>query len=818
MAVHQGNAQERNGDFYGPAVNRISRILPVGHGGQTIVSSVAAELARPSLSPELLLRNLGRHRLRDLADPEEIYQVDAPNLRHEFPHLRSLDARPNNLPEETNAFIGRETELREVRALIREFRLVSLIGAGGVGKTRLSLHASVELLDAFSGGTWFVELGALSDPALIWSAIAAAMGLTDATQRIAESVIGHIKNGSVLLILDNCEHVIDRAADVVSELLKTCANVHIVCTSREGLRVAGERIYRMPSLPSAQTVSSLDPDAAMAFGSIALFVDRAQSAQPDFRLTNENVATVAAMCRRLDGIALAIELTAARVGSMPLASLADRVEHRMLALARGSRGATPRQQTMRSMIDWSYLLLSEQERAVFLSLSMFAGGFTLEAGAWLCCQSQPALDEFEAFDFMTALVDKSLIVLETRSTQARYRLLEPIREFAREHLIAAGEFDRVAGLHARYFRNLIEAIDRVYWQGDEGPFDPFVELGNLRAALHWTLAEGHDVVTGAAIAASLMGFWFVAGDEGRRWADLARERLPAGAPPEIEARLNLGIVQLECGSPAEMRTAAEAAVSYYREHDNAAKLAESLYFTSMTMALYFPEDRERAELLATEAIAVAESIKAKGLLILALRAKAVAMEASDDAGRIAVLSRALELAREYGANPRLIATVLMQISELEFTTGQYEAALHYGLEALRESELAGHTRALTFVRANLAHYAVMLGDATRAHAWAHESLKGALEAQDAYSATIALNALAAVEAIEGNVATAAKLFGFCNERFGRLHPARQDRSCEETVYRFIHAKLAESLGEDRLAQLLEHGASVTLDQAVLALS
>ncbi|HYL27383.1 MAG TPA: methyltransferase domain-containing protein, partial [Candidatus Nitrosotalea sp.] len=616
---------------------------------------------------------------------------------------------------------------------------------------------------------------------------------------------------------DNCEHVINGAAEVASEILRKCPKVHVLCTSREALRVASERIYRMPSLPNAQTVSALDANTAMAFGSIALFVDRAQSAQPDFRLTDANVATVAAICSRLDGIALAIELVAARVGSVPLGTLAERVEHRMLALMRGSRDAAPRQQTMRSMIDWSYLLLSEEERTAFANLSVFAGGFTLEAGARLCCQSQPALDEFEAFELITALVDKSLLVLETRSEASRYRLLEPIREFAREKLIAAGEFDRIAALHALYFRNMIESIDRGYWQRDEQPYDPSVELANLRAALQWALADEHDVVTGAATAAALMGFWFVVGDEGRRWADLARIRLPAGTEPEIEARLNLGIVQLELGSPPEMRAAAESAVTYYREHNNAPKLAESLYFASMTIALYFPEERELAELLATEAIDVAKSVNAKSTLVLALRAKAVAMDPKDDDGRIAVMSRGLDLAREQAANPRLTTSLLMQLSELEFGRARYDVAIAYGLEALRDSERAGYTRALTFVRANLAHYAVMLGDAKRAHAWALEALKPALEAHDAYSATIALNALAAVEGIEGNAATAAKLFGFCNARFGQLHPPRQDRSCEEAVYRFVYDKLAESLGEERLAGLLKNGASITLEQALLAL-
>jgi predicted ATPase/class 3 adenylate cyclase len=812
MAVHRGTAEERDGDFYGLAVNRIRRILPIGHGGQILVSGVTAELARPLLPADFTLRNLGMHRLRDLADPEELYQASVPGLRQEFPPLRSLDTKPNNLPAESNAFIGRETELRDVRALIQDHRFVSLVGAGGVGKTRLSLHVAVDLLDAFPDGIWFVELGTLSDPSLIWNSAAAAMGLSDPGDRVAEKVVAHIKDRSMLLIFDNCEHVIDRAAEVVTELLRQCAKVHIVCTSREPLHGPAERVYRMPSLPTVDELGSLDVNAAMAFGSISLFVERSQAAQPQFRLTEENVTIVAEICRRLDGVALAIELAAAWIGSVPLPALAQHVEHRMLALTRGSRGTSARQQTMRSVIDWSYSLLSELERRVFADLSIFVGGFTLDAGIWLCTHAEQGLDEFASLEVLTALTDKSLVIMEMRSDQPRYRLLEPLREFGREKLISTAGLDRLAGLHAAYYRNLIESVDRSYWRCD-GVVDPFVELGNLRASLQWALAEGHDVVTGAATAGALLGFWFVAGDEGRRWVDLARAQLPPGEPA-IEARLNLGLVQLEVGAPAEMRSAAEAAVAYYRASSNLLKLTEALYHASMTLALYFPQERAAADALATEALDVAKRIDAPGLLTLALRAKAVTMDAPDDTGRLALLEEALELARVHGANPRLMTAILMQMSELEFGKNHYNAAIDYGLEALRDSELAGYSRALTFVRANLAHYAVMANDVERARAWAEEALKAALEAHDAYSVTVALNALAAIEGVIGNSATAAELLGFCNARFGHLHPPRQDRSCEEIVYQFVRTRVVEVLGADQVSALLHRGESISLEQAL----
>ena len=813
LALHTGSAEERHGDFLGGTVNRAARILSIAHGGQVLASGITAELARERLPGEITLEDLGLQRLPDLTEPEAIYQCNAAGLPRDFPRLRSLDAKANNLPQEATSFIGRASELTEVQALVKEHRLVTLVGAGGVGKSRLALHAAVELLEGYPDGVWLVELASITDPSLIPKTMAAALGLQDwARDSVREKLLSYLKTRTLLLIIDNCEHLIGEVALVVAEIVRQCPGVHVLCTSRESLHVDGERTYRMPSLPSIGGMASLTPEHAMTYGAVALFVDRAASADPHFRLTGENVITVAAICRRLDGIALAIELAAARVGTVSLSRLTGVLDKRLLALAGGSRAALPRQQTMRSLIDWSYDLLSDRERRVFARLSVFAGGFSLDAA--IAIARPKDADEFEGFDLISQLAERSLVAIETRADDARYRLLEPLREFALEKLAEFGERETTARKHAEYFRRLIDHVDGVYWSSDADFVDPVVERDNLRAALRWTLEDGNDVTAGAAIAAVLMRFWFFAGDEGRRWAELARTRLEPGSDPAVEARLNLGLVQLERLSAAEMRTAAENAVRYYREGDRPSLLVESLFHASMTIALYFPSDRKIAERLAGEAVECARRLDAPRLLTLALRAKAVAMDPDDLPARLAVLTEALALARASGDTPRLVTTLLMQLAEAQFTAERYHEALKLGKEAVDLATLTAYAQLLIFAKANLAHYAIMTRDWDVARREAMEALALAVDAKDAYAVTIALNALAAVDGESGDAISAAKLFGFCDARFGSLHPPRQQGSCEEIAYRNVYGLLEQQLGIEPLRQMLAAGEALSENDAI----
>src|SRR5579871_5539819 len=422
MALHSGATDERDGDYYGPAVNRVARLLAIVHGGQVVASATTALLLRGMLPEQTELRDLGDHHLKDLVEPERVWQVLAPGLAESFPPLRSLESLSNNLPRQLTPLVGRDDVLAEVEPLVLEQPLVTLLGTGGIGKTRLALQAGADLLDGVGDGVWLVELATLSDAASVVPAIASIFGLREQRERpLFDVLVQYLRSRRLLLILDNCEHLIAEAARVAEAILRAAPRVRILATSREPLRIAGEHIYRVPplSVPSGESPTAED---ALQYGAIAFFVERARASDARFALSDENAPIVAEICRRLDGIALAIELAAARVKVMTPRQLAQRLDERFRVLTGGSRSALPRQQTLRALIDWSYGLLSETEQRLFWRISIFIGGCTIEASEAVCADE--TIDALDAIDLVSSLVDKSLVVAEVEEHFTRYRLLE----------------------------------------------------------------------------------------------------------------------------------------------------------------------------------------------------------------------------------------------------------------------------------------------------------------------------------------------------------------------------------------------------------
>jgi class 3 adenylate cyclase len=390
-AVHSGTAGRRDNDFFGPTLNRTARLLAAAHGEQTLVSSVTRALLDPMLADGASLRELGEHRLRDLRS-DTIYQLVHAAIRSDFPPILSLGASelPNNLPEQLTSFVGREEALAEVKDLVSRNRLLTITGSGGAGKSRLMLQFAADVLPEFAGGVWLTELAPLSDPALVPSAIASSLRLREEPGRpLLATITDYLKERVVLLLIDNCEHVLDDAAHVVDTILRACPKVKIVATSREALGVGGEQSYRIPSLALPPAGATPPLNELESCESIRLFLDRAVLAQPSFRLTTANAEPIARICRRLDGIPLAIELAAARARALAPDQIAARLDDRFRLLTGGSRTALPRQQTLRAMIDWSYDLLSPKEQALLQRLSVFAGGWTLESAEKVCAD-EPA--------------------------------------------------------------------------------------------------------------------------------------------------------------------------------------------------------------------------------------------------------------------------------------------------------------------------------------------------------------------------------------------------------------------------------------------
>ncbi|HEY6449869.1 MAG TPA: adenylate/guanylate cyclase domain-containing protein, partial [Candidatus Cybelea sp.] len=512
-AVHTGTADERDGDYFGPALNRVARLLAIGHGGQVLVSGVTTDLVQGALPPRCSLRDLGQHRLKDLARPEQVYQLLAPDLAADFPPLRSLDVLPNNLPPQLKSFVGRETEIAEITALIERHRLVTLVGSGGVGKTRTSLQVAANLLDGPSDGVWFIELAPLASGDYIPSTVAQALGLALAPEGDpVENLVRQLKAKHALLVFDNCEHLVEPTARMISAIMHGAPKVKVLASSRQGLGIEGEETYRLPSLEvppenDAEHVSATD---AMRSAAVALFVDRALTADKTFALTDENAPIVSDICRRLDGIPLAIELAAARVKMLSPKQLRERLDERFRVLTGGSRDVLPRQQTMRALIDWSHDLLDERERVLFRRLGIFVNGFTLEGA--VAVGSGKDLDEHDVFDVLASLVDKSLVLAEPHGDALRYRLLESTRAYALEKLADAGERDLFAGRHLRYLRDGFAELRERFLRTERGAVSATLqtELDDVRAALDGALARS-EVIDGGELLANIDGSWQLIG-------------------------------------------------------------------------------------------------------------------------------------------------------------------------------------------------------------------------------------------------------------------------------------------------------------------
>jgi predicted ATPase/class 3 adenylate cyclase len=510
MAVHVGTAEKREGDyFFGPALNRVARLLSLGHGGQVLITSSAAELVAAERENRHTLRHLGAHPLDDPLQAVGVHQVDVPGLPHEFPPLRTTDDRPTNLPRQPTALIGRDAELERLRSLLSQNPLVTVTGAGGVGKTRMVLEMGTRLLDRFPDGAWLVELAAISDAAHVSGAVTTALHIdTSSAKTPLEAMVSRLRNQDLLLLLDNCEHVIDAVAAMVEALIAAAPNVRVLVSSQEPLGIAGEQIFRLPSLavPKALHVGS---EEALQSGAIQLFTERAKAADPRFALDDRNASTVAAICRRLDGIPLAIEMAAARASMLGVDRLAQKLDERFRVLTGGRRTALPRQQTLRAALDWSYGLLSERERKVLRRLSIFAGGFTLDGAGRVAADD--AIDEFEVIDLLSHLVARSLVVADTdENAGTRYRLLETTRAYALEKLAEASESGETERCHAMFMRDLFErayadwhAMPDAQWRNTYRP-----ERDNLRNALDWAFGPNGDKAMGIELAGWSHEMWF----------------------------------------------------------------------------------------------------------------------------------------------------------------------------------------------------------------------------------------------------------------------------------------------------------------------
>jgi predicted ATPase/class 3 adenylate cyclase len=820
VALHTGSASERDGDYFGPAVNRVARLLAIGHGGQVLVSGTATDLLQGVMPPQTSLRDLGTHRLKDLAMPEQVYQLIAPDLPQSFPALRSLDQLPNNLPPQLTSFVGREAEVAEIKASLEQHRFVTLVGTGGSGKTRCAIQVGGDLLDGSGDGVWLAELAPISDPSLVASAVAQSLNVQgEANRPVLDTVLAFLRRKRLLLILDNCEHVIDEARNVVDAILLRCPEVRVLATSREGLNIAGERVYRMPSLPVPTAGESVTSDAALQYGAIGLFVDRALASDGRFAFSRENAPYVAEICRRLDGIPLAIELAAARVKVLSPQQLAQKLDERFRVLTGGNRRALPRQQTMRALVDWSYDLLSEDERTLFRKLGVFAGGFTLESASAVC--SNGTIDEIAVLDWLSSLVDKSLVQTEPAGNGTRYRLLESMRQYARERLTELGELPATAHAHACAFVDLAEELDQLFettpdraWMLRAGP-----EMENCRAALEWTLIERGDVALGQRLAGAMERMWlYFAPSEGRRWILAAAETIKDDTPEAIVARLDLAEATV-VGVLAFRRAAYEAAnraLAHFRKLGDTKHVAESLNLAGS--ALVYIGNVSEAETLVTEALGVAQRLGLRKLTGRTLRTLGDARGAAGDvAGAQGRYAEALSILRAAGAEYS-VASQSINLAELEFRGGDAATALRLAEQSLEAMRTFNAPRNVAITLCNMTAYLIALVRYDEARARGREAMTVGRDAQAEVWVVFALQHLAGIAAFEPADDTslvrrrAAHLLGYVDTRTTALDAVRE--YTEQQEYDKMLAVLREALGADELARLLQEGSGWSEDQAI----
>jgi len=815
IALHTGAAEiltDGSGKYDGYAtIATAQRVMSAAHGGQILLTQSTHDLLEQDLPDGISLRDMGEHRLKDLRAPLRLYQMCAPDLPTEFPAIKSLDTRPNNLPAQLTSFIGREKEINEIKALLDSARLVTLTGSGGTGKTRLSTEVGLDELNSFTNGVWMIELAPLSDPAQIIPALAQAFGLQELPfNPLANLVTDYLRDKKLLLILDNCEHLIDGCARLVNDLLRQCAGLKILASSREALGIAGEMAYRIPSLAASE--------------STRLFIDRARAANSKFALTDSNASAVAQICQRLDGIPLAIELAAARTKLFSADQIAARLDDRFRLLVGGSRTAVPRQQTLRALIDWSYDLLSEEEKGLLRIASVFVGGWTLDA-------LEAVSEDPDAFEHLEGLINKSLVVTEEHNSEMRYFLLETIRQYAREKLFEAKQSSAARDRHFIHYKNSTSGLwDISYFAGEaqtQRLKSMQVEMENLRAAFEWGLQnhvqDAVELAANMAMSMSMMG----GQAEGTAILKAAMEKFRALPPVDADAdasRLrkeiyvhgcfSLGVLLQGTNEIMLSRSVLQDAIAIAREIGDKHMLGLALEMYANASAMIKAGDALAAaqegleifrELNNSTGMQMAYSNLARWAAIhgdFQESEKYVALtQASTKSGAISIQSGFLNMGLGIGARSQ----------------GRLEVAQRHFEEGLRIMKYIGHKGMIAAMTSEIAHTQRALGNYTEAKKTYRETIKVFQDYGNRPSVAHQLECFAMIAIVEEEPKRAAILFGAAETiRDVTGHKPTDEEQAEEAGFM---SRLRAMLPKTEFNTLLAEGNSMTMEQAIqLALS
>jgi len=773
MGMHTGEPVHAGKDYVGLDVHRAARICAAAHGGQVLLSRQTASLVEDKLPAGTSLRDLGQHRLKDLREPERLFQILHPGLPADFPPLRSLRIGGHHLPRPLSSFVGRERELAELRRLLASTRLLTLTGTGGCGKTRMSLATAMGVLEEYPDGVWFVELGALSDPGLVLPTVASALDVREAPGRSLDAMLmDELRPKQLLLILDNCEHLVDACATLAAATLQASPGLRVLATSREVLGVPGETVWRVPSLsfPDPQHLPPLED--LMDYEAIRLFVERAATVRQNFTLTPDNARAVAEVCRHLDGIPLAIELAAARTPTLSAEEIAARLGDRFRLLTQGSRTALPRQQTLRAAMDWGYQLLTPAEQAAMRRLSIFSGGWTLAAAEAVCEGGHMHVSD--TLDLLTQLVLKSWVLTDEQHGSVRYGYLETVAQYGREQLADAREVEAARKRHLEWYVTLAEHAEPELVGAQQAAWlDRLAaEHDNLRAAMEWA-TTGHDTEAGLRIAGAVWRFWFIRGHfvEGRKWLETLL-RGSEHVPPAIRAKALQG-----AGS----------------------------------LAVFGQSDFVAGERLQRQALALWRDVGSEAGIAAALNGLGmVATGQGEYASARDAYEQSLAIRRRLG-DTWGIANSLHNLGRVVQRQGDFETAHALIGESLTIWRERGDKQNMAMALVNLGFVACNRGDYASARSLIDESLVIRQELRDERGIAYALEGFACLAAAQGQARRAAQLFGAAEALREVLqtplppadHPYDAPISAART-----------ELGDDAFSTAWHEGRAMTLEDAV----
>ncbi len=854
MGIHTGAAQlqieSKDTPCSGYATLALTqRISSAGHGGQILLSQAAENLLRGQLPKDATLRDMGEKNLKDIFLPERIYQLNVPDLPSEFPALKTYEKTRHNLPLQLTTFIGREKEVEQIKKRLEKNHLVTLTGWGGIGKTRLSIQVASELLPEYPIGVWLVELAPLTDPALVPQSVCAALGVTpEGGTSPLDALINYMRAKKILLVVDNCEHLIDACAQLCDSLLHACPDLRIITSSREALGIEGENAHRVPSLSLPDPKSGLH--VIERSESVKLFMERAAALLPEFEMTEVNAPAIAQICKRLDGIALAIELAASRVKMLNVEQIATRLDDAFRLLTGGSRTALPRQQTLRALIDWSYNLLSDEERTFLRKLSIFMGGWTLEGAEEVCGNS-------DALDLLTHLVDKSLVSVDLEhGDEPRYYLLETIRQYAREKSTESGESGNSHKRHAAYFFQLAQkAKPELNGPNQQVWFERLEqEIDNSRFALNWLLEN--DIEVAVQLASGLFWFWhtYCYWSEGREWYQrfLKDQDEQNHLPVIMKAQVlsEAGWLAADDMDTNQSMLLSKQSLALYREVGNRHGMAMAL--NTLGWIAYYLNDYSHATTLGKESLNLYQELginskfeseltllgciaRAQGYYDQAMELFKESLKWARDVGgkaeiayslsqlgfvawyqgdleQAAILTEeSLQLSREIrlGWN---VAETLNTLGDIARTRGEYEQASRFYDESNVIWERLGHKREIGYLLYSRGWLARLQGDYIHASSFFTDGLRLWQEVGDRRHTAECLEGLAGVELGFCKAELSAKLMGTAEiireETSSPLPPV------DRANYELDVAALRSQLGESNFTTAWAEGRAMTVDQAI----